>query len=304
MDLDLNQLRTFHAVARAHSYTRAAKRLHVTQSAVSHAMRKLEDSVGRPLVERRGRGFTLTADGRYLLDVCERIFGELERAQAQLSEDAPGRHRVVLGATVEFGTTVLLGRLGPFLEEHPEIHLDFLFSHNLVQPLLRGEIDLAVDCAAHAHPAVVSTDLFRERYSVIAAPAFLARHAVEVPLDLEPLPVLSLDAEGEWWDRVLRGLPTSGRPQLRRLVTVNHIRGIINAAKAGLGVGLVPTYTVLRELEDGRLRALFPDRELLEDRFRIVCRHNRQDWPPVVALRDFLLSLDSGELGDAIERSG
>ena len=303
MDLDLNQLRTFHAVAREHSYTRASQRLHVTQSAVSHAMRRLEDGVGKPLVVRRGRGFELTADGRYLLEVCERVFGELDRARAQLSSDALGRYTVVLGATVEFGTTVLLGRLGPFLEAHPELQLDFLFSHELVQPLLRGEIDIAVDCALHPHPSVSATDLFRERYSVVASPAFLTRHPVREPADLEAQPLLSMDGEGTWWDRVLRALPPGGRPMLRRLVRINHVRGIINGAKAGLGVGLVPTYTVLAELADGRLREPFPDLQILEDRFRVVCKHGRLDWAPIAALRGFLLALDPGELGDAIGRA-
>ena len=62
MELDLNQLRTFTEIVRAESYTLAAKRLHVSQSAVSHAARKLEASAGAALVERRGRGFALTED--------------------------------------------------------------------------------------------------------------------------------------------------------------------------------------------------------------------------------------------------
>ncbi len=299
MDLDLNQLRVFHQVARANSYTRAAQALHVTQSAVSHAMRKLESRVGRPLVRRRGRGFELTADGRYLLEVSERIFGELEEAQRHLLDDAPTQ-RLVLGATVEFGTTVLVSRLAPFVEAHPEIHLDLYFSHHLVEPLLRDEIDLAVDCHPHPHPSIQSTDLFRETYSVIASPGFVERHGLERPEELAALPVLSLDPQGAWWARVLRALPPRRRPVLRRVVALNHVRGIINAALVGLGVGLVPTYTVLPELGDGRLRALFPGLRLREDRFRVLCKQQRQEWPAVRAMTDFLLELEPGDFGDAI----
>ncbi len=299
MDLDLNQLRVFHQVARANSYTRAAQALHVTQSAVSHAMRKLESRVGRPLVRRRGRGFELTADGRYLLEVSERIFGELEEAQRHLLDDAPTQ-RLVLGATVEFGTTVLVSRLAPFVEAHPEIHLDLYFSHHLVEPLLRDEIDLAVDCNPHLDPRVRSTDLFRETYSVIASPGFLDRCGLERPEDLGDRPVLSLDPQAEWWARVLRALPPDRRPILRRVVALNHVRGIINATLAGMGVGLVPTYTVLPELSDGRLCALFPDLRLQEDRFRIVLKLQREERPAVRAMADFLLELDPGEYGGAI----
>ena len=298
MDLDLNQLRTFHAVARAHSYTRAARRLHVTQSAVSHAMRKLEDRVGQPLVLRRGRSFTLTPAGQELFESCERIFAELGRVEVRLSGEGGPRRRLVLGATVEFGTTVLIERLAPFVEAHPELHLDFRFSHHLVQPLLRDEVDLAVDCVPHPHPSVVSTDLFRETYKVIAAPSFLARNPVGGPADLAHLPLLSMDGEGAWWGRVLRALPV--RPRLRRIVTLNHVRGIINATVAGLGVGLAPSYTVLAELEEGRLVELFPDLSLLEDRFRIVCKHSRRHQPAIVALSEFLRAMDLGAIGGAI----
>lgn len=300
MDLDPNLLRVFDAVARTGSYTRAARRLHVTQSAVSHAMRRLEQSVERPLVQRRGRGFVLTPDGQYLQEVCERVFGELDHARDRLLGARPGHRRLVLGVTVEFGTTVLVGRLAPFLLAHPEIHLDFHFSHHLVQPLLKDEVDLVVDCKPHPHPSVDSLDLFRERYSAIASPGFLATSPVVAPGDLAALPVLSLDPEGEWWVNFLRALPPAQRPDFRRVVTLNHVRGIINAALAGLGVGLVPSYTVLRELADGRLVALFPGLELLEDRFRVVCKRRRAEDPAIRALVDFLLALEPGELGDAI----
>jgi len=304
VDLDLNQLRSFHAVARTHSYTRAAQRLHVTQSAVSHAMRKLEDGVGRPLVQRRGRSFELTADGRFLLEVCERVFGELDRAQQRLSQDAPGSQRLVLGATVEFGTTVLVSRLAPFLQAHPEIHLDLHFSHHLVEPLLRDQVDLAVDCVPHPDPSVLAIDLFRERYSIIASPGFLARHPVTRAEQLELLPVLSLDAQGAWWSRVLRALPDGQRLALERIMVLNHVRGIINASMAGLGIGLVPTYTVLDELDDGRLCALLPQLPLREDRFRIVCKHSRVDSPAIQALVTFLQAMNPGDFGDAIGRAG
>jgi LysR family transcriptional regulator for metE and metH len=70
--LDLAKLEVFLEAARTGNYTVAAKRLHVTQSAVSHAIRKLEASLGHHLVEWRRRHFTLTGEGHYLLEVAER----------------------------------------------------------------------------------------------------------------------------------------------------------------------------------------------------------------------------------------
>jgi DNA-binding transcriptional LysR family regulator len=301
VELDLNQLRAFTEIVRAQSYTLAAKRLHVGQSAVSHAIRKLEASAARPLVARRGRGFVLTEEGKALYEACERVFAELDGARQRLSAAGSGlAHRATLGATVEFGTTVLIHKMAPLLAAHPEIHVDFHFSHDLLSPLLHDEVDLVVDCKPHRHPSLEHVDLFREKYAVIASPAFVRDHAPRAPRDLAELPALSLDPDGEWWGNMLRALPTAGRPILRRIVAVNHVRGIINAAIAGLGVGLVPKYTVLAELEGRALVELFSDLPILEDTFRIYQKRSRAGRPANALIAAHLRSIDADEFGDAI----
>ncbi|MDD5307071.1 MAG: LysR family transcriptional regulator [Deltaproteobacteria bacterium] len=301
MELDLNQLRAFMEAVRAESYTLAARKLHVSQSAVSHAIRKLETSADKRLVAWRGRRFSLTEDGRALYETCERVFFELDDAQKRLtSKGSKTAHRAVLGATVEFGTTVLIRKMTPFLRAHPEIHVDFLFSHDLIPPLLHDEVDLAVDCRLHRHPSMERIDLFREKYAVIVAPAFARKHKIRKPRDLADLPVLSLDADAEWWGNLLRALPAAERPAFRRVVAVNHIRGIINAAIDGLGVGFVPKYTVLGELGGKNLVELFGDLPLLEDTFRVYQKRSRAASEVNRLLTAHLLAIDTSEFGDAM----
>jgi DNA-binding transcriptional LysR family regulator len=301
VELDLSQLRTFMEVVRAESCTLAAKKLHVSQSAVSHALRKLERSAEKRLFEWRGRRFSLTVDGKELYEVCERVFADLEGAERRLATaGAKASHRAVLGATVEFGTTVLIRKMAPLLRAHPELHLDFHFSQDLLPPLLHGEVDLVVDCVLHRHPALQRLELFREKYAVVAAPAFLRRHKPRRPRDLAELPALSLDPEGAWWGNLLRALPPDERPTFRRIIALNHIRGLINAAIDGLGVGFVPKYTVLSELEAGTLVELFGELPLLEDIFRIYQKRTRAESAVNRLLTDHLLSIDTSELGDAI----
>ncbi len=296
MSLDLPQLRTFLEAARAGSYTRAAGRLHVSQSAVSHAMRKLEDQLGLQLVRWEGRQLLLTEEGRVLHQAAERVFADLDRVEQRLAEASQPTTRVLMGAPVEFGTSFLLPRLGPFLRAHPELHVDLRFSHHLVQPLLEGELDLAVDCVEHTDPGVISAPLFREDYAVVASPELLARHPLPSPLHLEAVTVLSLDREGGWWDRVRAALEPGQRPVLARVVGISHVRGLVTAAVHGLGVGLVPRYTVLGELESGALVALFEDLPLLADRFSVVQLGARSERPVNQALTEWLMGLDAGEL--------
>ena len=197
VQLDPGKLRVFLEATRCRNYTVAARRLHVTQSAVSHAVRKLERSVGHSLVEWRRRRFTLTDEGEYLRQVAEQVFHDLGQAEHVLAARATGgAQTVTVGATVEFGTTVLVRKLRPLLDAAPWLQIDFRFRDDLAAPLLREEIDMAVDCASHAHPSIQATRLFREKYLIVASPAFLAARPVRRPIDLERVPVLSLDRGG------------------------------------------------------------------------------------------------------------
>lgn len=300
MQLELNQLRVFLEAARQGNYTVAGRKLNLSQSAVSHAIRKLELGLERPLVDWRARRFSLTPEGHYLVEVCERIFRELDQAERQLQSSGQAPIRLVLGATVEFGTTVLIRRMRPLFDANPGLHIDFRFSNSLVQPLLSGEVDLAVDCRQHMHPALECTRLFREKYAVIASPEFLVRYAVTEVGDLGKVTILSIDRGATWWDNFYKALPPEGRTAPGAVMEVTHVRGIINAAVAGLGVGFVPKYTVVSELNRGELVELFPGLKLLEDEFCVYEWRTRASRPENLLVKTFLQSLDASEFGDAI----
>jgi DNA-binding transcriptional LysR family regulator len=299
--LDLGKLEVFLEATRSGSYTAAARRLHVTQSAVSHAIRKLEDGVGRRLVEWRRRHLRLTDDGEYIRQVCEQVFHELGQAEHVLSARAPGRQQTVtIGATVEFGTRVLVRKLRPLLDAVPWLHVDFRFRNDLGPSLLRDEIDLAVDCAPHLHPSIQATRLFREKYLLVASPAFLACHAIRRPLDLERVPVLSLDSGGIWWSNALRSIPGRRRPTLGRIIEVNQVHGMVHAALEGYGVALLPKYTVLGKVARGELTVLFPRLPLLEDWFCVYQKRTSVEREKNRVVTDYLLQLNVAEFGDAI----
>jgi DNA-binding transcriptional LysR family regulator len=299
--LDLNRLQVFLEATRCGNYTAAAKRLHVTQSAVSHAIRKLEEVTGRSLVEWQHRRLALTDDGEYVREVCERVFHDLSQAEHVLSTRSPGGTQVVtIGATVEFGTSVLVRKLKPLIDATPWLHVNFCFRDELAPLLARDEIDLAVDCAPHAHPSVTSTRLFREKYSIVASPAFLASHVVRHPMDLERVPVVSVDREGAWWTHALRSLPGRRRPVLRQVIEVNQVRGMVHAALEGYGVALLPKYTVRGKVERGDLVALFPRLRLLEDWFCVYQKRSAAARAKNRVVTEFLLRLDVTEFGDAI----
>jgi LysR family transcriptional regulator, glycine cleavage system transcriptional activator len=299
--LELNRLRPFLEATRASSYTIAARRLHITPSAVSHAIRQLEDAVGRRLVEWRHRRLILTDDGEYIREVCEQVFQDLDQAEHVLSTRTPGgTQAITIGATVEFGTSVLVRKLRPLLVAAPWLRVNFCFRDDLEPLLLGDEVDIAVDCASHTHPSLTATRLFREKYLIVASPDLLRAFRVRKPVDLERVPVISLDPDGAWWSNALRSIPGRQRPVLRQIIQVNQVRGMVHAALEGYGVALLPKYTAIGKVARRELVVLFPTLRLLEDWFCVYQKRAAAPREKNRAVTDFLLHLDVTEFGDAI----
>ncbi|GLH75012.1 LysR family transcriptional regulator [Geothrix limicola] len=296
--LDLPQLRTFYTLAQAGSFTACARKLGRTQSAVSHAMAKLEDLAGVPLLDRKGRDLGLTEEGRRLYLACEQAFATLDAAADDLRRHQTlARGRLRVGTTVEFGSSILMKHMQPFLTAHPDLEIDFTLSHDLLGPLLRDDLDLIIDCQEHPLPTLKKAPLFRETYVVACSKAFRKAHRLHLPGDLSGCPVLSLDKAGAWWNRFLMAVPDREQPQLDRIIAVNHIRAMVHAAMEGMGALLVPRYAVLEELRRGDLVALFPAIRPTEDRFSIYQKKVKASHEKQRLLTRYLQSLSPAEFG-------
>ena len=295
-ELDLQQLRMFLILAQTESYTETGRRLFRTQSAVSHAIRKLEQSVGVPLIAHSRHPFQLTDEGKILFQACERAFTALDGAQEAIAihrGESLGRLR--LGSTVEFGYSILMNYVAAFKDLHEDIELDIRLSHELLQPLLRDELDMVIDCREHSHRSLRRDVLFREDYVVVASPQYVADNELEVLGKLEECTIISLDAEGEWWHRFLVALPTAQRPNLSNIIAINHIRAVIVAAERSMGVALVPRYSVLREVGEGSLITLFTHVEMFEDRFVLYQKETKAKLERHRLMTEYLKSLEPPE---------
>ena len=145
MRLDIESLRAVKTVADAGGVTRAAERLHLTQSAVSHKIKRLEDRIGRPLFRRYDGGWGPTEDGVQLLRYAERLLAVHDEAVARLgSRELSGALR--LGITEDTTGAGIAGILGRFARVHPKVSLSARVEQSLVllERVKRGEIDLAV----------------------------------------------------------------------------------------------------------------------------------------------------------------
>jgi DNA-binding transcriptional LysR family regulator len=296
--MDLYHLKTFFCLAKVKNFTQAAGLLFVTQSAVSHAIKKLEASVDTPLFQRKGKALSLTHAGRILFDSCEKIFYEIERADQDIARfKRQKKVRIRIGSTVEFGTSILIKHIKSFLDAHPDIRLDFLFSHHLETPLVQDEVDLIIDCKEHLLPNLAKIYLFQEQYITIAAPAFVKEHKIHSVEDLERINILSNDKHLQWWQNFITAIPEEKRAYLKNVIQINHIRGIINGAVSGLGIGFVPKYTVLKELAEHVLIDPFPHIKPGADHFNIFIKQEKLAFKKNKALVDYLGTFKPSEFG-------
>ncbi len=293
-NIDLQPLYTFFITASSPTFVEAGERLNICQSAVSHAIRKLEQGLGHRLIKRDQTPICLTEAGVTLFQTCEKVFLDIQRCREILREEEtmPLVGRLRLGATVEFGNSVLTRKIGPFLREHSLIQPSFTFSHELLKPLLADELDVIIDCKAHAREELARISLFRERYVLIASPKLIRSRSLRRVRDLERVPWLTIDPAGDWWQRLLVQIPPGLELSPRRMLPVNHLRGLINLAIEGIGVGLVPAYCVAHEVGQGWLSILFPRLEIREDRFCLYCKRLRRESPKIKAFMEFMQGLE------------
>lgn len=191
MDFDPTLLRTFVAVAETGSFTRAAQRQHLTQSAVSHQIRRLEEQVGRRLLSRTTRSLTVTEDGEELLRHAQRILLSFD-ALARRFHPSPLSGTVRFGAPENFMGDRLPRLLLRFARDFPAVRLDASISANLDLPTLirTGDLDVAVviSLSTPDHPATGGRLLRRTRLVWVVAETFEPPRNAPLPFAFYPPP--------------------------------------------------------------------------------------------------------------------
>ncbi|GAA1378893.1 LysR substrate-binding domain-containing protein [Pseudonocardia kongjuensis] len=226
--LDPVLLRSFTAVARARSFTRAAAQLGLGQSTVSQHVRRLEDVVGRPLLDRDTHSVALTADGEAMEEFAATILDAGERALAHFQASRV-HGRVRFGVSEDLVMTRLPAILADFRHRHPQVDLELTvgLADDLERRLEAGELDLMV-AKRLPGPDDGRSVIRRDRFVWVGAPGLRLGPGDPVPLLAYPPPSLSRSA-------AIGALEAVGRPW-RMACTSGSLSGLRAAALAGLGV--------------------------------------------------------------------
>ncbi|MGH6615237.1 LysR family transcriptional regulator [Sphingomonas sp.] len=280
--LPLNALRSFEAAARHLSFTRAAIELCVSQGAISHQVKALEDLLGTPLFRRLPRGLALTDEGQALIPVVADSF---DRVGAMLDRFSEGRFQEVLtiGAVGTFATGWLLGRLPDFLQAHPEIDLRLMTNNNRVD--LAGEgLDMAIRFGEGAWHGTHAERIMAAPMTPLCAPGVAVRLSDAADLVREPrLRSYRADEWPRWF--AAAGLPPPG---MRGIVFDTSLAAAA-AAVSGVGVALLPSAMFARELSAEQLVRPFAC-EVDVGQYWLTRLQSRADSPAMTAFRRWIVA--------------
>ncbi len=284
----LNGLRAFEAAARHLSFTLAAAELNVTQTAISHQIKRLEQDLGVALFVRRNRALALTPKGNEYLPGVRAAFNDLRLATDRLLH-RDDDHVLTISTLASFAAKWLLPRLSGFQEAHPGIDVRITTSTTLVD-FQRDHVDAAIRYGRGQWPGLRADWLMADEMFPVCSPALLAGpKPLNAPDDLRDH-VLLHNANSDDWRLWLTaaGLPTDLSTQPG--VTFDMIFMTVQAAIDGVGVALGRTSYVRDDIAQGRLVTPFDFALPADAGFYLVSPPTRADSPKLLALRAWLVA--------------
>ena len=283
----LKALRAFEAAARHLSFTKAAGELNVTQAAISHQVKSLEEWLGLSLFHRVNRGLRLTAEGQVYLQPLRESFDSIDAATLRLMRvDAP--RRLTISTLDSFAAGWLVPRLRGFRDAHPEIEVHITTADEIVD-LVRSDHDMAIRYGNGPWPGLYSVQLFDEEIYPVCSPKLITgKRPLSKPGDLARHTLLHDDMAVTWrmWLRAagVEGIDPERGPYYTNSFLVTH------AAVNGDGVALGRSRLVASEIAAGRLIKPFELSLPANLSYHVVTPEAEKDRPKIVAFRKWLLA--------------
>ena len=251
MALDWDKLRIFHAAAEAGSFTHAADKLHLSQSAISRQVSALEQDVGIKLFHRHARGLILTEQGEILYRTAHDVLMKLEGVRVQLTENTEkpsGKLRIT--TTVGLGQGWLTDKVQEFLALYPDMQVQLILDNEELDVNMR-HADCAIRLREPQQSDLIQRRLFTVHMHIYAAPSYINRYGEPQSIDDldnhkiisfgEPAPSYLLDVN---WLEIAGRDSDNPRPSI---LQINSQTSIKRACLLVIGVAMLPDYIVGRD---------------------------------------------------------
>ena len=246
-------LQAFEAVARRRSFALAAAELHLTASAISHQVARLESQLGARLLERSAHGVRLSAAGEQYLS---RVSGALTAIGAATDDIRQGvANSLYVHSSPSIATLWLMPRLPAFAKANPEISMNLSAAH-VHSDFALGPVDLDIRYGVPRWPDLVVEPLFEESILPLASPAFIRAHRLKRIEHLLDAPLIQSNVNVVQWTDWFSAF-SDKRPPDRFALRFDRAQMAMDAAILGLGVALESATIAGRHLAEGKLRPVF-----------------------------------------------
>jgi LysR family glycine cleavage system transcriptional activator len=283
----LNALRAFEAAARHLSFTRAADELHVTQTAISHQIKALEERLGVRLFRRLPRGLLLTEEAQRYLPPIRDAFDQIAAATEQLGVGGSSG-RLTVSVLPSFAAKWLVPRLGRFRATYPDLDLRISASSQLVD-FARDDVDVAIRMGPGRYPGLRVDRLFGESMLPVCAPKLLTgAHPLRRPKDLREQ-VLLHDDDHTGWRLWLELAGVEGVDPTRGPIFTDSAM-VVQAAAEGQGVALARRVLAAGDLAAGLLVQPFEVSLPHDLAYYLVSPEATAEQPRIRAFRAWLLA--------------
>ena len=248
-------LQAFEAIARRKSFALAAQELHLTPSAVSHQVAKLESLLGVRLFERSARGVELTPAGQQYLQRVASALGAINAATEDLRHGV--QDTLYVHSSPSFASLWLMPRIARFTELHPNISLVLSASH-VHSDFQLGQMDIDIRYGLPNWPNLEVESIFTERILPLASPEFIRTHALHEPADLLRVPLIQSSVNLVQWPDWFTRYGGDKRPE-RMGLRFDRAMMSLDAAVQKLGVALESTSVGQALIDSGKLQPVFGD---------------------------------------------
>ncbi|MFM9903889.1 MAG: LysR family transcriptional regulator [Pyrinomonadaceae bacterium] len=255
--MEIRQLRAFLAIAEANTFTAGARRVNVTQAAISMQIKQLEDEVGLQLFTRTPRRVIMTEAGEHLLERARKIMREHDTALAEIAELGGVEHgRLRIGsASAEFATQQLPTILRALIAKYPNAELAITAgtSQTLVEKIMHGEIDIAFVSLPVENSSITTDSLFSDEIVAIADTSHPRANEKYISAAALAGEKLILGERGGNTRRMIDDFFNAANVRPNIVMELTRQEAINKMVEAGLGVGTAGAKTIADEIREGRL---------------------------------------------------
>jgi DNA-binding transcriptional LysR family regulator len=288
--VDFNRIAVFVRVVEDRGFTAAARVLGLPKSSVSRSVALLEAALGVRLLHRSTRSMTLTEAGTAFYERASRGLAGVEEAAAVVTDlQAVVRGTIRVTAPVDMGVSMLEPAIARFVRRHPEVRFDVLLTGRVVDLVEEG-VDLALRAGPLRDGALIARKISSVESVLHASPRYLARAGVPTTTgDLLAHSCVLFRPGGGSAGWKLKGPSGEEVIDVRGPITVDELSFARRAVLAGVGIGLLPTFMCVRELESGRLVRVLPSHVAPGPPLHLVYPSARYLPHRVGVFRDFLV---------------